>query len=139
MKQEKSCGALVYRVEDGMLNFLLLRHKGGGHWSFPKGHVEYAETEEQTALREVLEETNLKIELREGFRRAVEYSPRPSLKKTVIYFLGHSKSGDPVPQIEEISEIKWMTVKDALDSVTFDNDRNLLVQAMEYLSVNGPG
>ena len=138
MKQEKSCGALVYRIEGEMLMFLLLRHKHGGHWSFPKGHVETGESEEQTALREVFEETNLRITLREGFRQAVEYAPKPKTKKTVVYFLGHSEEGDPIPQAEEISEIKWMTVGEALRAVSFGNDKNLLTQAMEYLSVKGP-
>lgn len=138
MKQEKSCGALVYRIEDEMLIFLLLRHKHGGHWSFPKGHVEAGESEEETALREVLEETNLHITLREGFRQVVEYAPKPKTKKTVVYFLGHAQQGDPTPQAEEISEIRWMTAGEAQNSVTFCNDKNLLTQAMEYLSVRGP-
>jgi len=64
MKKEKSCGAVVYREQDKKRFYLILRHKRkgtkGGHWDLPKGHVEENESEHQTALREVKEETNLK-------------------------------------------------------------------------------
>ena len=57
MKKEKSCGAVVYRETGEQIEILLIRHKNGGHWAFPKGHVEKKETEEDTALREIREET----------------------------------------------------------------------------------
>ena len=59
MKTEKSCGAVVLRKNQGRLQVLLIKHINGGHWAFPKGHVERGETEEQTALREIKEETGL--------------------------------------------------------------------------------
>ena len=46
MKKEKSCGAVIYRENDG-IEILLLKHKNGGHWAFPKGHVEKKETDEE--------------------------------------------------------------------------------------------
>ena len=62
MKREKSCGALVYRVTpNGQKELLFIKHRHGTHWSFPKGHMEEGETEVQTALREVKEETGLDI------------------------------------------------------------------------------
>ena len=59
---EKSCGAIVYTVEDGDIKYLLVEEMSGCH-SFPKGHMENDETEEETALREIKEETNLEVEL----------------------------------------------------------------------------
>lgn len=59
MKYEKSCGAIV--IEDGKV--LLVKHNAG-HWDFPKGHVEEGETEFETAIREVKEETNIDIKLK---------------------------------------------------------------------------
>ena len=53
MIREKSCGALVYRDREGVKELLLIKHRSGGHWSFPKGHVEGSENEVQTALREI--------------------------------------------------------------------------------------
>ena len=65
LKYEKSCGALVFRQDPktGCMYILMIRHKRGGHRSFPKGHVEAGETEHQTAIREVEEETRLLIPL----------------------------------------------------------------------------
>ena len=90
MKREKSCGALVVRKNGESYDLVLLRHRFGGHWSFPKGHVEAGENEQQTALREVREETGLTIRLLDGFRESVEYFPKPGVKKQVVYFLGEA-------------------------------------------------
>ena len=59
MVYEKSCGALVVRQEEqgNRMYILMIRHRPGGYRSFPKGHVEAGETERQTAVREVREET----------------------------------------------------------------------------------
>ena len=59
--REKSCGALVYRKKQDKYELLLIKHRYGGHWSFPKGHVEQGENELQTALREIKEETGLDL------------------------------------------------------------------------------
>ena len=61
MKREKSCGAIVFRKNGSSYDIVLLRHKFGGHWSFPKGHVELGENEFRTATREVKEETGIFI------------------------------------------------------------------------------
>ena len=90
MKREKSCGALGVRKNGETYDLVLLRHRFGGHWSFPKGHVEEGESERQTALREVHEETGLSIRLYDGFRESVEYFPKPGVKKQVVYFLGEA-------------------------------------------------
>ena len=72
MRREKSCGAIVYREGHGQIELLLIKHRFGGHWSFPKGHMESGETEVQTALREVKEETGLSIQL-----EAIGLKPHP--------------------------------------------------------------
>lgn len=134
MKKEKSCGALVYRYDNGRLLLLLLRHRHGGHWSFPKGHVEGTETEIETALREVQEETGLHVSLQEGFRHTVEYYPKPGVKKQVVYFLGKALPNEPtVRQEVEISELKWVEWEEAFCCVTFKNDKDLLNMAKAHL------
>ncbi len=134
MKREKSCGALVYRYEGDTLLLLLLRHRHGGHWAFPKGHVEAGETEEQTAHREIMEETGVAVTLQPDFRHVVEYSPKPGVMKQVVYFLGEAHGAKLVRQEEEISELRWVPIRDALRAVTFDNDRMLITTAMERLN-----
>ena len=72
MHYEKSCGALVLRRdEDGKAYILMIRHKAGGHRSFPKGHMERGETEYMTAVREVFEETAVQIRIDSDFRETV--------------------------------------------------------------------
>ena len=137
LKHEKSCGALIFRRQaDESLQFLLIRHQGTeGHWSFPKGHVELGETEVQTALREVREETGLHIRLLKGFRHCVEYYPKPDIHKRVIYFLGTPlDEGILILQQEEVSEARWLDWNAAYRQVTYENDRNLLNRAATFLS-----
>ena len=67
MKKEKSCGAAVYKYENGK-RLYLLEHMVQGHISLPKGHVEQNETETETAEREIREETNLTVKLDTNFR-----------------------------------------------------------------------
>ena len=73
----------------------------------PKGHMEEGESEVQTALREVKEETGLDIDLEDDFRQSVEYYPKPNVKKQVVYFLGHARNDHVVRQEEEIGETRW--------------------------------
>jgi len=105
----------------------------GGHWSFPKGHVEQGETEIETALREVKEETGLTIELFNGFREQVTYSPRPGIKKDVVYFLGFARDSRTTRQEEEISEIRWINLDQTYNYLTYDNDRRLIQSAKRYM------
>jgi 8-oxo-dGTP pyrophosphatase MutT (NUDIX family) len=56
MEREKSCGAIVFRKTESVIEFLIIQEIKGSHWFFPKGHVERDESEEQTARREIYEE-----------------------------------------------------------------------------------
>ena len=72
MKHEKSCGAVVFTCIDGEIKYVLAQSLGG-HFGFPKGHVEPGENEEETALREIYEEVNLRPKIIPGFRAVSEY------------------------------------------------------------------
>lgn len=136
MKREKSCGALVFRKHGESYDLVLLRHRFGGHWSFPKGHVEAGENERQTAQREVREETGVRIRILDGFRESVEYFPKPGVKKQVVYFLGEAQNEDLVPQEEEISEVRWAPLEQSGDLVTFANDKRLIRLAKKRLGLS---
>ena len=133
MKHENSCGALVYRKHGDKTELLLIKPRFGGHWSFPKGHVEQGENEFQTALREVKEETGLDIHIQKGFRQCVEYFPKPHVKKQVVYFLAQAVTEDVHRQEEEVSETTWAEIDTAYRMVTFKNDKNLIRRAQEHL------
>ena len=110
MNYEKSCGAIVYRRFHGNTEILLIRHIKSGYWSFPKGHVENGETEVETATREIKEETNIDVLIDSGFRETVSFSPRRDTSKTVVYFVAKALNNDTKPQLEEISEIRWVEI-----------------------------
>ena len=126
MEQEKSCGAVIFRKHHGNTELLLIKHTNGGHWSFPKGHVEPGETEAETARREVREETGLEVQIDTSFREVVSYSPRKDTIKNVVYFLAWVKSKEIHPQPEEVSQVKWVEISLAAKWLNYDNDRQLV-------------
>lgn len=126
---EKSCGAIVYRRHHGNLEILLIKHVNSGHWSFPKGHVESGETEEETALREIKEETGIDVIIDSTFRETVTYFPRKDTQKVVVYFLAKAKNFEYVPQEEEIAQIKWVDIGYATSVLTYENDKTIVNKA----------
>lgn len=126
----------MYRHQGGATQVLLIRHRFSGHWSFPKGHIEPGEHENETALREVKEETGLDIVLQSGFRESVEYCPSPEVKKQVVYFLGVPCGGTLQRQESEVSEVRWLDIGKALGEVTFNNDKMLIRKVSRHLGMN---
>lgn len=133
MIEEKSCGAIVYHQLADQPKYLLIQHENGGHWSFPKGHVEELETEEETALREIVEETGLEVTLDTGFRQENRYSPKPGVMKDVIYFIAESPQEGVVNQEDEVTNYQWLSYAEARSQLTYDTDRELLDTAQAYL------
>ncbi len=135
MKKEKSCGALVVRRGREENEILLIKHRGG-HWAFPKGHVEAGETEEETARREVEEETGLRVKLDTGYREMVTFSPAPKVLKDVVYFAATVVSGVETPQLSEVSDVLWVPFSKAEQYITFENDRHLFRSMIQYLQTH---
>lgn len=126
MKQEKSCGCIVF---DG--DKILLVKQTQGHWGIPKGHVEKNETEHETAIREVKEETNIDVEIEGDNRYTENYVTDKGVQKEVVYFIAKKVGGSVAAQEAEIKEIEWLNPKDALERVTYDDTRNLLRKALK--------
>ena len=134
MRYEKSCGVVVFRRDaDGTDYVLMIRHRHGGHRSFPKGHMEAGETETVTAIREVLEETGVRVEIKSDFRQTVHYTPMPNVKKEVVYFLTRTEQTEIRPQEGEIAEVEWIPLNRAEQCLTHENDRTILRAAMRKL------
>ena len=126
---------MVWRREAGERQYLLVRHNGG-HWSFPKGHVEGDETEAETAAREILEETGLTADIHTAFRQQVTYSPKPGTVKDVIFFTAVPTGGQEHPQESEISQLGWFSFSEAARRVTYASDEVVLLAAEAYLNQN---
>lgn len=135
MKREKSCGAVVFTRENGTVRYVItesIRHFFG----FPKGHVEAGESEEETALREVMEETGLRVRLLGGFRIEDTYSFRnadETIEKQVVYFLGQYERQVPKAQESELSSIRLCDYEEALSLLRFDGQREILKRAHEHI------
>ena len=126
-KKEKSCGVVVF--DD---NKVLLVLHNNGHWGMPKGHVEENETEEETAIREVLEETNINTKIIPGFRKVITYSPKENTMKDVVYFVGEPISINLKPQEEEVNEVRFVNVEEASNLITYEEDRSVYEKALKY-------
>lgn len=133
MQYEKSCGALVFRRHHGNIELLLIRNANGGRWSFPKGHVEENETEEETAIREIMEETGIEVSIQSNFREVITYTPKKDITKDVIYFLARAVTFDYTPQVEEVARIKWVEINNAHTMLSYDNDRQLVLRAKSLI------
>ena len=129
MKLEKSCGCVIINDDK-----VLLVKQVDGHWGFPKGHVEGNETEEETAIREVYEETNLQVEIFSDFYKKVTYSPRENVMKDVIFFLARPKNIDTKPQEAEISKVEWVSFDEALNILTYEDTKNILKEVLDFIS-----
>ncbi len=135
---EKSYGAIVYTVENGEIRYLLVEEISGFH-SFPKGHMENEETEEETAIREIKEETNLDVELIMDFRITEEFNPaeKPGVTKQVVYFLAKYTGTEPsVVLPNEVKSLKSLSLDDALNILEYDNKKDFLKQADEFIRNN---
>lgn len=130
---ESSCGAVVFRKENGKNKFLLIRNKRSAHWGFPKGHIEKGETKEETAIREILEETGLNVTVLPDFRQNSEYTIQGKIEKSVDIFLAETKETRFKIQEEEIEECGWFDYDNAMKTLNYENDKRILVEALQYL------
>ena len=135
---EKSCGAVIFAEKDGQRLYLLERMRKG-HVSLCKGHVEGDETEHETAVREIREETALEdVEFLDGFRETNRYSPYPGCEKTVVFFLARANRTETAPQPDEVREILWLPEEAACAALTHESDRAILRAAARFLDRSGP-
>ncbi|WP_338202747.1 NUDIX hydrolase [Candidatus Nephthysia bennettiae] len=120
-----AAGGVISRPGGGGLDEIALIHRPAyDDWTLPKGKVDGEETLEQTCLREVEEETGLRCELVEPIG-STEYRDRKGRPKIVFYWLLRPLGGRFRPG-EEVDELRWLTVEEALPVLTYERDRELL-------------
>lgn len=108
---QRSCGIIPYRKTPKGIRYLLLLQTNG-FWSFPKGHIEPFESEQDTALRELNEETGLSAVLHPSFREMVSYPMSGSRTKQVVLFPG-AVTGRIRLQEAEAVDHRWVTAEEA--------------------------
>ena len=130
---ERSCGAIVCRKINGETRLLLIKNSRSAHWGFPKGHMERGETPEQTAKREVLEETGLNINIIPDFSSKSDYTIQGKVEKSVTIFLAETEDTKTVIQREEIDDYIWLGFDKAMETLKFENDKAILKNARRFV------
>ena len=136
---EKSAGIILFRERNDQREYLLLFSTYvTKFWSFSKGAIEEGESEEQAALREAREETNLqKIELIPGFQEKTAFFKKREGKtvfKEVVWFLGRVHDAHDGQVSQEHKDLKWVSYEEGLKILKHKNDKMLLQKAEEKLN-----
>lgn len=130
---EISAGAIIYTYIQNEIHYLLILDNNG-NYGFPKGHLEENETDIDAAIREIKEEVNIDIELDINFKEELNYLMPNGIKKKAIYYLGYYENQTPIKQVGEVEQILLLPYLKALDLLTFDNMKLLLIKAHRYLN-----
>jgi 8-oxo-dGTP pyrophosphatase MutT (NUDIX family) len=134
MPKETSAGAVIFR-KNGEIKFLVLQY-GGGYWDFSRGHIEQGESEEETARREIAEETGLKdLEFIPGFREKTFWFFRKegqTIYKEAIILLAKTTT-DKITISSEHQDYKWLNYEEAMKVMTFKNAKAILEKANKFL------
>lgn len=134
MNHVKTCGAVVYTVENGKILYLIVESLKGIH-GFPKGHAEIGETEKESAFREIKEETGISVDFVNDFRIELQYSPddKPDTMKHLVLFIAKYDNQEISIQKEELLSANLMDFESAMKIFEFDNYKNALKKADEFI------
>ena len=135
MTVEKSCGAVVFTRDHGAVKYVIIQSKQG-IYGFPKGHMEGTETEKETALREISEETGLSVTLIDEFRTEDSHafvSNGVEKWKHIVYFLAEYSGQEPVAQEAELNSIQLLDYDRAIRLFQFESSKSILNEAHHYI------
>lgn len=141
IREERSFGIIPFALQDGIWRVFLILHQKGNYWSFPKGKAEENESFQESAIRELKEETGLSLvrflqkePLSERYHFQRE---RQKVNKTVLYYPAIVE-GKVVLQSEEVRRGEWLTLSQALDHLTFSADKSILKKSYDELTKDLP-
>ena len=139
MLREKSCGAVVFVKKDDATKYLLLNY-AAGHWDFVKGNVEPNESEKETVIRELNEETSITgAQFIGDFREVIAYFYRRqglTVHKEVVFYLMEAYTDKVELSFEHVGYI-WLDYQHAMEKLTFKNAKDILQKAHDFLKKNG--
>jgi 8-oxo-dGTP pyrophosphatase MutT (NUDIX family) len=134
-----SAGGVVVRFEGRVPQLVVgmrRRDRDGVTWTLPKGTPIAGESREETALREVTEETGLRVRITGPFE-SIEYTfiqRGTRINKTVHYFLMEPTGGDLARHDHEFEQVRWISFAEAAGLLTFETERALVVRAASALA-----
>lgn len=136
MKFEFSAGGIVYKHEGGRTSILVAQHSQHHGWVFPKGLIGdriKGEKKENTAIREVEEETGIKAKIMQSLEPVTYWyvlkgdpsasSGQEKVKKTVYYFLMKYLSGDIKNHDHEMENVEWLPLEEVEKRLTYKSDK----------------
>ncbi len=133
-----SAGGIVVRYEGGAPQFVIgrrRRERDGVTWTLPKGTPAAGETLEETALREVAEETGLEVRILAPLDSIQYWFVQRGVRihKTVHYFLMEPIGGDLSRHDHEFDEVRWLGFDEAPSVLSFETERSLVHLAEQRL------
>ncbi|MSQ41958.1 MAG: NUDIX hydrolase [Dehalococcoidia bacterium] len=138
VRDSMSAGGIVYRRRGPRIEVVLVGRDGGAFWALPKGRPQPGESLEQTALREVAEETGLEVAIvgevgsdRYWFTAAAEGA---RVRKEVRHFLMEARGGDLSRHDGEYDLVQWFDADEALRVLTFPSQRLMLERALDLIA-----
>ena len=131
-----SAGGVVVRFEAGIPQFVAGRRKDISTWTLPKGTPIAGETLEETAVREVSEETGLEVRIVEALDSiSYTFSQRGArIHKTVHFYLMRPTGGDLGRHDHEFDEVRWYDLAASGGTLTFESERRLAELAAERIA-----
>jgi 8-oxo-dGTP pyrophosphatase MutT (NUDIX family) len=141
-KWEFSAGGIVFKKENDEVLWLIIQPEGDSHWSknrwqFPKGVIETGEKAQETAEREIEEETGVKaraIQKIDDLRIFFYDEEKNRIVKTISLFLmSYEGEGKREEDQEKIAEITWLSFKEASEKLTFETEKKALEKAKKIL------
>jgi 8-oxo-dGTP pyrophosphatase MutT (NUDIX family) len=137
-RTEVSAGGVVYRRQDQDVEVILAARRtrrGDLAWGLAKGGIEAEESPEQTAVREVREETGIEAEIEAslGETRYFYVWEDVRIRKTVHFFLMRAVGGDPNDRDDEMEDVRWFPLERALKRAAYRGEREVLGRAAEHL------
>ena len=137
--REKSCGAVIFVKKEDQTKYLLLNY-AARHWDFVKGNVEQNETEKETTLRELKEETGINNAVFvDGFKETIAYFYRRqglTVHKEVVFFIMESHTEEVTLSFEHVGYV-WMDYQHAMEKLNFRNAKDVLQKAHDFLKKQG--
>jgi len=135
VKRAVSAGGIVYRRGGDGVEFAICGRDSDGVWGLPKGTPDPGESLEQTALREVREETGLEVRLADKIEVIEYWFSRDGVRyhKWVHYYLMEATGGDTTAHDVEYDRVEWFPAEAALKTLSFKNEVDVAGKALALL------
>ena len=137
VERAESAGGVVYRTTNGEVEIVVCGRDSPPVWGLAKGTPDAGETREQTALREVREETGLEVRL-EGFVDSITYwfaiPAGVRYQKTVYFYLMTPTGGDISLHDSEYDTVTWLPAAEALKSLSYENEVRVVRKGLSMVS-----